>query len=133
MHGGHYPAYHLRIFKKEKGKCEEKLYDHHFMINGEVAKIESNIINIIEPDLILLKNKQRKWAHLEAQENLVNKPERIGKDFKSNPIKKRKWLKHNFYYKMPLFVRPFLYFFYRYIWDGIFSLKGTDLVGQTRS
>jgi hypothetical protein len=35
-------------------------------------------------------------------------------DLKSSQVHSRRWLKDNVYSRMPLFVRPFLYFLYRY-------------------
>src|SRR5439155_20178541 len=43
-HGGHYPSYHLRLFRKEKGRCEERLYDQHFVVNGKVEKLKNDYI-----------------------------------------------------------------------------------------
>lgn len=117
-HGGHYPIYHLRMFKKEKGSCEERLYDQHFILKGKVAKIKGNIINVIESNPRLLRIKQQRWVRPEAQAALTYYPlhnKQHGFDLKDNPIEERKWLKNNVYYKMPLFIRPFLYFFYRYV------------------
>jgi len=115
-HGGHYPVYHLRTFKKHLGKCEERLYDQHFLLEGKIAKIKGDIINVITGDLNLWQARHRKWASLEAEEVLLSK-ERIKKnvDSSANPIEARRWLRYNRYYKMPLFIRPFMYFFYRYI------------------
>src|SRR5947208_2995363 len=39
-HGGHYPSYHLRLFRKDKGFCEERLYDQHFVVNVKVEKLK---------------------------------------------------------------------------------------------
>src|SRR5579872_3565457 len=29
-HGGHYPSFHLRLFRTKSGCCEDRLYDQHF-------------------------------------------------------------------------------------------------------
>ncbi|OGW75109.1 MAG: hypothetical protein A2Z72_05720 [Omnitrophica bacterium RBG_13_46_9] len=114
-HGGHYPVYHLRIFKKSKGRCEERLYDQHFIVDGKIEKVKGDIINIIEPDLRLLNAKQRKWAHSEAREILLNKKRTINVKFKGTPIERRNWFRYNIYYAMPLFIRPTVYFLYRFV------------------
>ena len=35
-------------------------------------------------------------------------------DFRGSPPERRRWLKNNLYLRAPIFLRPFLYFFYRY-------------------
>lgn len=113
--GGHYPVYHLRIFKKQRGRSEERLYDQNYIVNGKVIKIKGDIVNIIDPDIKLWKMKHRQWAVLEAKEILFNKNRIMNIRFRGNPIERRNWLRYKIYYKLPLFVRPFIYFFYRYI------------------
>jgi len=114
-YGGHYPVYHLRIFKKDKGRSEERLYDQNYIVKGKVKKIEGDIINIINPDLKIWKTRHRQWAYLEAQEILFNKDRIMNIKFAGNPIESRNWLRYKIYYRLPLFIRPFIYFFYRYI------------------
>ena len=36
-------------------------------------------------------------------------------DLSGTQDKKKRWIKENFYSKLPLFIRPFLYYIYRYI------------------
>lgn len=114
--GGHYPVYHLRIYKKNTGRCEDRLYDQHFITDGKILRIEGDIINIISPNLKQWKAAHKKWACLEAKELLLYKGKKNeNKDFLAGPIEKRKAQRYKVYYKMPLFIRPFIYFFYRYI------------------
>lgn len=114
-HGGHYPVYHLRIFKKDKGRSEERLYDQNYIVNGKVLKLKADIVNIINPDIRLWKMKHKQWAYLEAQEVLFNKNRIMNIRLIGNPIERRNWFRYKIYYKLPLFIRPFIYFFYRYI------------------
>lgn len=112
--GGHYPVYHLRIFKKAKGRSEERLYDQNYMVTGEVLKIDADIINIINPDLATWKQRHRRWARLEAEEVLFNRDRKLNIGLTETPIGKRNWLRYNVYYRLPLFLRALVYFFYRY-------------------
>lgn len=114
-HGGHYPVYHLRIFRKNKGRSEQRLYDQNYIVTGEVLGIGGDIINVINPDLDLWKDRHKKWANLEAREILFNKDRIMNIRLRGNPIEMRNWLRYKIYYRMPLFVRPFIYFLYRYI------------------
>jgi len=126
--GGHYPVYHLRIYRKNFGRCEARLYDQHFTSEGKIVQLEGDIINIITPDLKLWRALHKKWAYLEAKDYLLS-TDGSGANVNSlaEPIKKRRIYRYQFYYKMPLFLRPFFYFFYRYIirlgfldgWQGL--------------
>ena len=114
-HGGHYPVYHLRLFKKNKGRCEERLYDQHYEVEGNIGRIKGDIINVITPDLKVWRMRHEKWAAMEAQEILGNKDKIFDANKNSTPIETRKWLKYKIYYPLPLFIRPFIYFLWRYI------------------
>ena len=111
--GGHYPVFHLRLFKKNKGRSEERLYDQNYIVDGTILRLKGDIINIINPDIDYWKFRHRRWAELEAQEILLEGNKSMNLKFKGNPIERRNWLRYKVYYKLPLFIRPFLYFFYR--------------------
>ena len=114
-HGGHYPVYHLRIFKKSMGRCEDRLYDQHFMVDGKIVVLGADIIDVITSNIFKWMKRQSKWAKLEALEaTTLYKGGQVQADRDGNPIKQRRWMRQN-YYRLPLFIRPFLYFFYRYL------------------
>ncbi len=113
--GGHYPVYRNCIFKKSKGRSEDRLYDQNYIVNGKVVCARGDIINIINPELSEWKARHRRWAVLEAREILENQKGSKRIDLAGTPIERRSWFRYNVYYKAPLFVRPLVYFFYRYI------------------
>lgn len=117
-HGGQYPNFHLRLFRTSKGKCEEKLYDQHFVVNG-TTRVIKNRVDIIDTVLDSWHNfiqAHNRWALFEAIE-IVKKEKETG-DVKprlfGSPIERRRWLKNNVFQKAPLFIRAFLFFNYRY-------------------
>ena len=118
-YGGQYPNYHCRLFKKNLGHCENKDYDQHFVITSNQitwvpkADILNNVVRDID-DLIISHNR---WATKEAGEILSNHGRSVGEveaKFLGNPIQRRRWLKHSIFEKLPLFIRSFVYFGYRY-------------------
>jgi len=121
LHGGVYPSYWLRIFKKNKVRIDEnELVDVHFYVNGKTENLEFDVIedNIKDREIFFWIEKQNKFAKRHALEEIQRKKELLKSPLKPNifglPDQRKLFLK-NLYYKLPLFIRPFLYFFYRYI------------------
>lgn len=115
-YGGHYPTYHAVMFRLGKGKCENKLYDQHFLVEGDTLKIKGDIIDMITESLSTFTLRHDKWSNLEALqqvENNIHTKDVVKANISGNPIQKRRYYK-NLYEKFPLFVRPFIYFFIRY-------------------
>ncbi|MHB9011051.1 MAG: glycosyltransferase family 2 protein [Ignavibacteriaceae bacterium] len=121
-HGGFYPNYFLRVYKKSKGKMEDRWMDEHISVNGRT--VISNI-NVIESNYDRQKNislwtdKHNKYSTREAIEFLISKHNLKKLDsvakFWGNKTERKRWLKEKFYFKLPLFIRPFLYYLHRYI------------------
>lgn len=112
-HGGHYPVYHSALFRTGTGRCEDRLYDQHFVVEGHLEKVRGNIVDIISDSLTKFTDRHNKWASLEAEEQLSGEGGEIRSDIFGHAIEKRRALR-NFYNSAPLFLRCFLYFVYRY-------------------
>lgn len=118
--GGHYPNYHLRLFKTSFAKCEEKAYDQHFVqfAPGNIEVIRhADIINVVSESITAFTAQHNKWATFEAEEIVRSQNQSEGvvsARFFGTPIERRRWLKTNLFMKSPLFVRPVAYFIYRY-------------------
>ncbi len=123
-HGGHYPAYHLRLFRKSLGRCEDRLYDQHFYVGGKIEILKSDIIDTVTSDFDNWKSRHNKWAKLEALEVIGNQKENVIKgNPRGTPIEQRRWFRE-IYYKLPMFIRASLYFIYRYFFKlGILDGK----------
>jgi len=112
-HGGHYPVYHAILFRKGFGKCEQRLYDQHFVVMGQLKKLKGDVIDVITDSIDKFTIRHIKWASFEAIEQLSGGNSEIKPIVFGNPIQRRRFLR-KFYNSFPLFVRPFLYFLYRY-------------------
>ena len=116
-HGGHYPAWHLRLMRTGAGRCEDRLYDQHFYVTGPVRKLQGDLIDTWTPDVSTFTARHLRWAALEAAEHEAPATAagrirgRLGSD---NAIEQRRWLR-DWYARLPLFVRPTAYFLYRYV------------------
>jgi len=115
-HGGHYPVYHLRIFRKGKGRCEERNYDQHFICEGKTVKLKGDIVEENKASLTEWTDRHNRWSTsevIEMVEGAQGKNQVMEKLF-GTPIERRRWLKNRIFIKLPLFFRVFLYFLYRY-------------------
>lgn len=115
-HGGHYPSYHLRLFRKGEGSCETRLYHQHFLVDGRVGQLRHDFIDVVMSDISLWSLRHIRWAELEAREIMTHQRGelRVRSSFSGNPIQRRRWLREGLYHSFPLFVRAFLYWVYRY-------------------
>ena len=121
-HGGFYPNYFLRVYKKSKGKMEDRWMDEHIKVDGRT--IQSNI-DVIESNYDRQKNiglwtdKHNNYSTREAVEFLIQKYKLKNIDsvakFWGNKTERKRWLKEKLYFRLPLFLRPFLYYIHRYI------------------
>ena len=116
-HGGHYPAWHLRLMRTRGGRCEDRLYDQHFYVLGAVRKLQGDLIDTMTPDLATFTARHLRWAALEAAEH--DTPADAGGRIRGrldggNAIEQRRWWRDG-YARLPLFVRPVAYFLYRYV------------------
>lgn len=117
-YGGHYPVYHAILFKKDFGHCEDKLYDQHFVVNGDCVTLKSDMIDILTDSLQSFTERHNRWSTLEAddqfyQYTLQSKTNLVQAKASGNAQQRRRYAK-SIYEKFPLFVRPFIYFFIRY-------------------
>lgn len=123
-HGGNYPNYFLRAYKKSKGRMEDRWMDEHIKVNGKV--IHSNI-DVIEANydrqenITLWTAKHNNYSTREAIDFLIAKEGMEDVDTVANlfgnKTERKRWLKENIYFNVPLFVRPILYWTYRYLFQ----------------
>jgi glycosyltransferase involved in cell wall biosynthesis len=117
LHGGHYPTYHLRLIRRDKGRCEDRLYDQHFWVDGPTTRIKGDLIDVITSDLTVWLTRHARWGAAEAEEELRSKQTKrqsVRATPDGTPIERRRWLRSSVYGRAPLFLRAFAYFFYRY-------------------
>jgi glycosyltransferase involved in cell wall biosynthesis len=119
-HGGYYPTWLLRIWKKGKAHCEDRWMDEHIkIIEGEVLFLKNDIIDENQKNLHWWIGKHNSYATREAVDILNLKYHLLNYDSVSSNYwgsqeQRKRWIKEKLYANMPLFMRPFFYFFYRY-------------------
>ncbi|MBV9279274.1 MAG: glycosyltransferase family 2 protein, partial [Chloroflexi bacterium] len=69
-HGGHYPVYHVRLFRLSDGRCEDRRYDQHFVVAPPLARLSGDVVDIVASDLDAFSYRHVRWAGEEAKELL---------------------------------------------------------------
>ena len=126
LHGGWYPAPQIKIVRKGSGASENKWMDEHLVIfSGETISIDGDQTDENLNSLNWWSHKHVNYAGREAVNMLMIE---YGLDTSEGEVKplfwgtdaeRKRWLKQK-YIKSPLFVRPFINFFIRYILKGGF-------------
>jgi glycosyltransferase involved in cell wall biosynthesis len=125
-HGGMSPTWHLRLFRSGIGRCEDRKYDQHFMLlSGSSGKLHATMIDDIRMPLTEWTARHNRWADGEVAElDCKETSGRLQPDARGNPAQRKRFLRQQ-YNRMPLFVRPFALFVYRYFFRLGF-LDGTE-------
>jgi len=117
-HGGYYPTWLLRVFRNGAGRCEALWMDEHIVLDhGRAIQVSQDIIDRNTKNLAFWTAKHNGYSDREVLDILAAaETENAGEDAGSSgtQAKARRWAKKRVYGRMPLFVRPFLYFLYRY-------------------
>ena len=118
-HGGYHPIYHLRLYRKHLGHCENKVYDQHFVVSGttELAEKGADLEDGVMSSLRDFTVSHARWAVFEAVESILAEKDtgEVEARFLGNPIERKRWLKSRVFQRSPLFLRSFLYLFHRYV------------------
>lgn len=117
-HGGMAPLWVIRFWRMGWARCEERWMDEHMLLNrGRVARLPGALVDDNRNSLSWWTQKHNAYASREAVELLGL---RYGLQLSVEPAaglnrqaRLKRWLKSNVYSRLPLGMRPWLYFFYR--------------------
>ena len=118
-YGGYYPTWLLRIWRYDKGRIEQRWMDEHIKLtSGKKVQFQNDIVDENKNNLTWWTTKHNNYATREAIDilnilyNFTSYDEIVPNIFGTQEQKKR-WLKIR-YASLPLFIRPVLYFHWRY-------------------
>ena len=115
-HGCYYPTCLMRIFRKGTGMSENREMDEHLILKtGKEVIFENDFIDDNRKDLTFWIAKHNGYASREARATLGKQVDSLEGSFSGSQAEKKRWLKEKVYNNFPLFVRPFFYYIYRYI------------------
>ena len=120
-HGGYFPRYLLKMFRTGRGWSDlNENMDHRFLTDGKTLIWKDGLIkeeNLKENEISFWITKHNRYSDLVAREELERaemlRTQTLKPNLLGSPDERMAWFKKQ-WWEMPLFVRPFLYFFYRY-------------------
>lgn len=123
-YGGMSSYWALRIWRNGYGRCEQRWMDEHILLSsGDTINASGKLIDDNLNNLSWWSHKHVDYSTREAidillKESIDNKPQ-IKADFFGSSSERIRYLK-SIYNTIPLFVRPFFYFIYRYVFKAGF-------------
>ena len=115
-HGGYYPTWLLRVWRRGSASVEDRLMDEHMvLLRGRPAFLKHDIVEQNKKGLYHWVERHNRYSTREAQalREGPTGPE-ISPSLFSTPEARKRWLRHRVYYRLPLLLRSLLYFIYRY-------------------
>lgn len=120
-YGGYYPTKLLRIWRNGTGRIEQRWMDEHIKLSeGRTVEFEHDFVDDNLNNLTWWTNKHNNYSTREAVDllnrefDLFEEDTILGSGGGNGQDKRKRWYKDNIYVKMPLFLRAFAYFLFRY-------------------
>lgn len=114
-HGGVYPKKDLRVFRKGFFKMEQKNMDERaYLLSGKALTVKSICIHNDYKDLTAWIDKHNKYSSREVLDYVELKNTENNYSYLTRQAKIKRFLKNKIYYKLSMFFRAKLYYFYRY-------------------
>jgi glycosyltransferase involved in cell wall biosynthesis len=124
-HGGLYPTWLLRLFKRGAARVEERPLNEHVILEGAAGYLTHPFEHRDQRPLSGWISKHNRYADLEAEEYLREKYQggfesSIRPSLSGSQAERKRWTKLRVWNRLPLLVRPFLFFFRNYFLKGGF-------------
>jgi len=122
---GYYPTWILRLFRRGKGRCEERAVNEHIVVDGATARLENDFNHEDLRGVGHWIAKHDDYARREARELLKSAASGSGEGeiparLFGDQAERKRWLRRRVWNNLPPLLRPFFYFFYRYVLCGGF-------------
>jgi glycosyltransferase involved in cell wall biosynthesis len=114
--------FHLRLFKIGTARCEDRLYDQHFVSDRPGVRLRGVLHDMNVGSLTEWTARHNRWSDMEAAELLRPQGDNAGQiqaRLSADPRERRRLYKGQ-YYKAPPVLRVVLLFIYRYVLQGGF-------------
>jgi glycosyltransferase involved in cell wall biosynthesis len=117
-YGGYYPTWILRLFKHDLASCDRDM-NEHIIVKGKVGYLKNDFVDNNKKGVTDWIEKHNKYASFEASELMKDidnsrATDKLAKLF-GTQVERKRWVREKIWNRLlPLLIRPFLYYFYRY-------------------
>jgi glycosyltransferase involved in cell wall biosynthesis len=113
-HGGYYPTWLLRVWRRGRGRYEDLWMDEHVLLDGgRMVRLKNDLIDENHKGLAFWIDKHNGYSDREVRA-IVQATEPLQAGESGAEIARRRYLKGQLYGRTPLFVRVLFYWGYRY-------------------
>jgi glycosyltransferase involved in cell wall biosynthesis len=113
-----YPDYQLRLFRRERGRYEERRVHEHVIVDGPVRNLSEPIVHENLKGLTAFIDRHNRYSDLEASELLQPSSSRREGSFRGDWADRRRALKDRIWFRVP--GRPAVRFLWLYLLRGGF-------------
>jgi len=112
-HGGYYPIWLLRVWRRGAAICEDRDMDEHMLLlHGRIGRLQNDIIDENRKDISFWIEKHNLYASKEAAS--ARRTSEAETQKMGGPISRRRHLK-GIYERSPRFLRALCYWIFRYV------------------
>jgi len=124
-HGGLYPTWLLRLFRRGRARVEQRAVNEHVVVDGATGYLTQPFDHVDHRPLSDWISKQSRYAELEAEDYFSERgPEKlegsIVASYRGSQPERKRWMRLRVWNRLPLLVRPFLFFGRNYFLGGGF-------------
>ena len=116
---GYYPSWQLRLFRYGHGHCEDRAINEHLIVNGKIGYLTHYFTDESRKGVTDWISKHNHYSTREAIELLNSRSQSNHQEvdiyFFGSQAQRKRWLRYKIWNKLPPILRPFIYFFYRYV------------------
>jgi hypothetical protein len=123
-HGGVYPTWVLRLFKRGAVRFEDRPTNEHAILEGQAGYLRQPFDHHDRRSLTDWIAKHNRYADLQAEEYLREQtagfPDSLPPRLFGTQAERKRWIRLQVWNRMPLLFRPFVFFFRNYVLKGGF-------------
>jgi glycosyltransferase involved in cell wall biosynthesis len=118
-HGGLYPTWLLRLFRRGRARIEQRAVNEHIIPEGEAGRLTQPFDHADRRPLSDWIAKHNRYADLEAEDYLHEKSRGYDHSLPArlwgSQAERKRWIKLRVWNRLPVGLRPFLLFFRNYV------------------